>query len=855
MTDTPPSHPPARGRTRGLKRLRSALPRWPGWPSKSAGVPRPRRTGWRRFLPTWRMALAGSVVGAVVSAGAVLAGYLLVEIPQPKAIAAAQNNVYLYADGSQLARVGEVNREIIPLDRVPVPVRQAVLAAEDRDFYDSPEVDLTAMARAAWNMLRGGGTQSGSTITQQYVKNYYLDQEQTITRKVKELFIAVKLGQEASKDEILAGYLNTSYFGRDAYGVQAAAQAYYGKDAEELTTAEGAYLAALLAAPSVYDVYAGSGNRAAAVARWEYVLDGMVSEGWLGQARRDALRFPEPLPPRPADDLSGQRGYLVEAAREYLLSTGVVDERLLAAGGLKITTTFEPVRQQALVKAVEEQLRSSLAPGLREADGYVRAGASSVEADTGRVVAMYGGWGYTEQFVNNATRRDYQAASTFKPFVYAAALEHGARTREGKRVGPDTLYDGDSGREVVGRGGRGTGWSPENEGEKDFGEITVAEAMDDSVNAVFAQLGADVGPARVRDTAVALGIPDDTPGLDAAKGSIALGTATPSTLDLAQAYATLASHGVRHPAVLVEKVTLHGRELPLPEPRAERVISRRAADGTTAVLRGVVDRGTGMEARSAGRPAAGKTGTAEEDRAAWFAGYTPELATVVAVFGQDPATGAQRALYGAAGHERINGGGFPARIWGQYTARALVGLPVKGFQLDAPEARSREGREGEGEGDRDRRRPESSTPASARSEREGTPSPSPSPSSSSPSPSTPGSGPEPGPSGSAPVPSPPSSPPPADTPEATDTPELPFSPPPSFSAPPRTPPSGPAISPETREPETREPETRQPVAPPEPPEADANAPTPPFFPDSPTPGAGGGWAGGAPWREDGRAGA
>jgi membrane peptidoglycan carboxypeptidase len=732
MTDTPPpvlADPPARG----LKHLRSVLPRWPGRSgkpgrpgrsgrsSKSTRAPRPRRTGARRFLPTWRMVLAGSIVGAVVAFGAVLTGYLMVDIPRPKAIAAAQNNVYLYADGSQLARVGEVNREIIPLERVPVPVRQAVLAAEDRDFYDSPEVDLTAMARATWNMLRGGGTQSGSTITQQYVKNYYLDQEQTITRKVKELFIAVKLGQEVSKDEILAGYLNTSYFGRDAYGVQAAAQAYYGKNAEELTTAEGAYLAALLNAPSAYDVAAGNGNRAAAVARWEYVLDGMVSEGWLGQARRDALRFPEPLPPRPADDLSGQRGYLVEAAREYLLDTGVVDERLLADGGLKITTTFEPARQQALMKAVEEQLRDALVPGLREADSYVRAGASSVEADTGRVVAMYGGWDYTEQFVNNATRRDYQAASTFKPFVYAAALEHGLRTKEpkegkegkeakelkelkegkeakegkeGKRVGPDMLYDGDSGREVVGRDGRGTGWAPENQGGEDFGEITVAEAMDESVNAVFAQLGVDVGPARVKETAVALGVPEDTPGLDAARGSIALGTATPSTLDLAQAYATLAAHGVRHPAVLVERVTLHGRELPLPGPRDERVISRRAADGTTAVLRGVVEEGTGMEARSAGRPAAGKTGTAEEDRAAWFAGYTPELATVVAVFGQDPATGAQRALYGAAGQERIGGGGFPARIWGQYTGRALAGRPVTAFELDAPEPAGRGGERG-----------------------------------------------------------------------------------------------------------------------------------------------------------------
>jgi membrane peptidoglycan carboxypeptidase len=665
-----------------------AAPRWPGWPSKSAALPRPRRTGARRLLPSWRMVLAGGLVTASAASAALLAGYFLVDIPAPKAAATAENNVYLYADGSQLARVGEVNRETVPLSQVPGPVRRAVLAAEDRDFFDSASVDAAAMVRAAWNMLRGEGRQSGSTITQQYVKNYYLDQEQTLTRKVKELFISIKLGSEVSKEEILAGYLNTSYFGRNAYGIQAAAQAYYGKDAAALSTAEGAYLAALLNAPSVYDVSAAAGNRGAAVARWEYVLDGMVSEGWLSQSRRDAMRFPEPLPVTPTADLSGQRGYLVEATMDYLLRTGTVDEERLAEGGLKITTTFDPDRQRALAEAVDGRLLSALSPGERAQDAYVRAGATSVEAATGRVVAMYGGRDYTKEYVNNATRRDYQAASTFKPFVYAAALEHRARTRDGARISPETKYDGDSGRPVVDSDGRRVGWSPENEGEKDYGELTVAEAMDKSVNAVFAQLGQDVGARRVKETAVALGVPEDTPGLASAQGSIALGTATPSTLDLAQAYATLAAHGVRHPAVLVEKVTLDGRELSLPRAAPERAVSRRAADGTTAMLRGVVENGTGMAARSAGRPAAGKTGTAEEDRAAWFAGYTPELSTVIAVFGQDPASGAQRALYGAGGLERVSGGGFPARIWGQYTAAALAGEPAAEFEL--PHAREQD---------------------------------------------------------------------------------------------------------------------------------------------------------------------
>ncbi|MGW3295774.1 transglycosylase domain-containing protein [Streptomyces xiamenensis] len=652
--------------------------RWPGWPAKSAGARRPRRRGLRRLLPSWRMLLVGLMGGTVLGLGALVAGYLLVEIPEPKSAAAAQANVYLYADGSQLAAVGEVNRANVSLDQVPEPVRHAVLAAEDRDFYDSSAVDLSAMVRAGWNMLRGGGRQSGSTITQQFVKNYYLDQRQTVTRKVKELFIAVKLGRETSKEEILQGYLNTSYFGRNAYGIQAAAQAYYGKDAARLDVAEGAYLAALLQAPSAYDVVADPGSAGRAVARWEYVLDGMVSQGWLDASERAGLEFPRPGPYEPSDLLSGERGYLVEAVKGHLTGRGIVGEDELAAGGYRITTTIDPVRQEALTRAVGEQLLDGL--GTEPPDAFVRVGATSVEVATGEVVAMYGGRDYTEQFVNNATRRDYQAASTFKPIVYAAALEHAALTVDGERIGPATVYAGDSGREVVNRDGTGSGWSPQNEGGTDFGAVTVAEAMDRSVNAVFAQLGQDVGADRVRETAVALGIPEEVPGLAEARGSISLGTATPSTLDVAQVYAALAGRGTHREAVLVREVSRDGEPVPVPGAAERRAVSQEAADEVTAVLRGVVERGTGTAAQSAGRPAAGKTGTAEEDRAAWFAGFTPELATVVAVFGQDSESGEQQSLYGAAGQERISGGGFPARIWGQYTAAALAGRPVVGFE-------------------------------------------------------------------------------------------------------------------------------------------------------------------------------
>ncbi len=638
-----------------------------------------RRTGLRRLLPTWRMVLGGVLLVVLVLSGGMVAGYLLVDVPAPNAHAVSQSNVYLYSDGSRIAVDGDYNRETVPLGQISLGAQRAMLAAEDRKFYSEPAVNLRAMTRAGWNMLTGGKTQSGSTITQQYVKNYYLTQEQTVTRKVKEFFIAIKIDNEVSKDEILQGYLNTSYFGRNAYGIQSAAQAYYGKDADDLTVGEGAYLAALVNAPSRYDTRAHPENKDRAVARWNYVLDGMVEEGWLKQQKRQGMEFPEPDPPKPSNSLSGQRGYLVNAVNDYLTDNDIITEGRLKTGGFTIRTTIDRKKQEALVDAVEEQLLSQLSED-REVDSYVQPSGASIEPQTGEVVAMYGGRNYVEQYVNLATRRAYQVGSTFKPFVFASALENDATTQGGTPITARTVYDGTSGRPVV-VDGQPTDYAPENEDERSYGQVPVSEAMDKSINAVFAQMGVDVGVENVQDTAIALGLPKDTPNMPA-NASISLGVATASPLNMAEAYATLANHGVHRDHTLVQKVTRGAETLKLPERDGERAVPREAADTTTAVLESVVEGGTGTAAQSSGRPSAGKTGTAEEDKAAWFAGYTPKLATVVNVVGLNPETGAQEKLYGAAGLPRVNGGGPPAQIWGAYTAAALEGEPVQDFELD-----------------------------------------------------------------------------------------------------------------------------------------------------------------------------
>ncbi|WP_354597076.1 transglycosylase domain-containing protein [Streptomyces sp. JL1001] len=652
----------------------------PGEPGRKPGrKARPRRTGWRRAIPTWRMTL-GTLAGLVVLLGAgIFAAYRLVDIPAANAAATAQSNVYLYSDGSVIARDGDVNREKVKLSQVPPTVQHAVLAAEDRDFYsDDRAVDVKAMIRAGWNTVTGKGKQGGSTITQQYVKNYYLGQERTVLRKAKEAIIAVKLNREETKDQIFEGYLNTSYFGRNAYGIQAASQAYYGKNVEELTTAEGAYLASLLNAPSAYDVVAHPDSRPAAQRRWNYVLNGMVKERWLTAAERATTRFPTPGEAKPPNGLSGQRGYIVQAVEDYLNRRGILDPKTLATGGYRITTTLDKAKQDAFVKAVTDNVMSKTSSD-RAADRNVRVGGASIVPETGKVVALYGGIDYTKQYVSNATRRDYQVGSVFKPFVLTSAVVNDSTTQDGRRITPNTVYDGTNKRTVVGVQGS-TDYAPANEDDVDYGDITVRIATDKSVNSVYAQMAQDVGPAKVRETAIALGIPADTPDLTAAP-SIALGTANASVLDMAEAYATLADHGRHGGHVLVEKVTKDGAEIELPERTTEQAVSREAADTTTAVLRSVVEGGTGTAAQTVGRPAVGKTGTAEEDRAAWFAGYTPDLASVVAVMGQNPDTGAQTPLYGALGLARVNGGGVPAETWAAYTEAALRSSPVQEFDL------------------------------------------------------------------------------------------------------------------------------------------------------------------------------
>ncbi|MFE9636477.1 transglycosylase domain-containing protein [Streptomyces sp. NPDC006463] len=647
-----------------------------------------KRSGIRRFF-TWKKIL-GTFLGLMLllMATAVILYFLVNEPTDPNESATLQSNTYRYSDGSIMARTGQMNREILPIDKIPEDVRTAFIAIENKSFYEDRGVDVMGVARGLFNTVRGKGTAGGSTITQQYVKNYYLTQDQSPTRKIRELIISLKVDQRMKKPEILAGYLNTNFYGRNAYGIQAAAQAYYGVDAEKLTLEQGAYLAAVIQAPSQYDLATAGPNGTRLVnIRFNAVLDNMVEMGKLDEAKRKTMTLPPPIKPKPRPGMDGQKGYLVQAANDEMNKQGI-DDAQITAGGWSITLNVDKTKQAALEKAVQDELESKLdrkdTKG-KPQDQSVQAGATSVDPKTGAIVAMYGGQGLEEKSASNALRTDFQPGSTFKPIVLASALENNATTQDGKPITPNTLYDGTSKRPVV---GSKIPFNPQNQDNRNFGDpmITVQGATDFSVNSVYAQMIVDVKPPAVKKTALELGM-KDRPGWPEDKPAMALGTMSANTVEMAGVYATLDNHGKKVTPTIIKKAEHKDREFK-PEPAiGSQAISRKTADTVTKVLTGVVndEGGSGNKVRSSAYEAAGKTGTTESNVAGWFTGYTPELVTVVAMFGEDPTTHNQVTLTGTAGLGRAGGSSFPASIWKAYTLAVLKGEDTDKFDLKEAE--------------------------------------------------------------------------------------------------------------------------------------------------------------------------
>ncbi|WP_141631284.1 transglycosylase domain-containing protein [Mobilicoccus pelagius] len=625
----------------------------------------PRKRGWRRLfsIKAWLLVLS---LGVLAVAAVVAVAYVLVDVPDPNSDARSQTSIVYFADGkTEMARISAVDREAVPLSEVPETMRHAILAAEDRSFYENPGISLTGIGRAVWAMVSGGPTQGGSTITQQYVKNYFLTQDQTFSRKGKELVISLKIEQELTKDEILRDYLNTIYFGRGAYGIQAASRAYFDKPASELDLAESAFLASVVRGPSLYDPANGAKAKKSVAARMDYVLDGMVEEGWLSTARRGRVRFPEVQDPKPRREKSGPNGYLVQMVKDELVAKVGLSPDEVDMGGLRITTTIDQQRQTDAIRAVENNLPTP----------RVRTGLVSLKPGDGAIMALYGGANATTQPYNAATQAQLQGGSTFKVFTLVAALEKGIATT--------SSYDGNSPRyfEAFKGGGNPSG-RVQNYGDASLGWIDLRTATAKSANTVYAQLNVDVGPQRTVDAAVRMGLPQDTLGLDDNPANV-FGTASPHVIDMAKAYATLAAGGVRAEPYIIRKVepaegVADSIDPYTAQPVTEQVLDKDVVADTVDAMRQVVLRGTAQKAQAIGRPAAGKTGTTDENRAVWFDGFTPDVATAVGMYLPD-AQGNAVPMRGAGLGSGVTGGSYPVDVWTSYMRRAVEGTPYTDF--------------------------------------------------------------------------------------------------------------------------------------------------------------------------------
>ncbi|BFU45561.1 transglycosylase domain-containing protein [Krasilnikovia sp. MM14-A1004] len=585
-----------------------------------------------------------------VAAGITVVGYVQ-SVQFPADPVDVQASTLYYRDGKTiLARVGTQNHSDVALSAVPVEVQKAVLAAEDRDFYDHSGYSVRGILRAVVANIRGK-REGASTITQQYVRNAYLTQDVSLDRKAKELALAIKLERKLTKDQILERYLNTIYYGRNAYGIAAAAHAYFGVTTDRLTAAQGAVLAAVIKDPFRYDP---ANDAAAAQQRWAWVVDAAREEGWLS----GDVKYPAVSPTSAA--VAGPSGIVVDRVEQELAAHGVTP-RMLHTQGLSIVTTLDAKAQAAGIAQVAKHMAGQ--------PKDLRVALVAVDPRSGGVLAYYGG--KQRGYFDDASAV-HPAASTFKPIVLAAALEAG--------ISAQSLWDGSSPRLFPGR----LGVPLYNHDGLQCPVCTLEESMVESLNTPFYAVTEKLGADSVRRMAHNLGIPPaygSTPALVDGRGDpkpgrtrpdIAIGRYAVAPADLATVYGTFAGAGVRHDRHFVESVTgPGGRRIWKGQPRSRHALDRAAAADVTSVLAAVVDR----HAMTPDRPAAGKTGTQQwgntsDNQDAWMAGYTPELACAVWIGKADP--GPIRDKRGKA----IEGETLPAQLWTAFTREALRGRPV-----------------------------------------------------------------------------------------------------------------------------------------------------------------------------------
>lgn len=588
----------------------------------------------------------------IAGLGTFLVAYAALTVPQADQVALAQTTTVYYSDGTtEMGRMSQVNRKIIDSSTLPDYVAHAVVASEDRTFYTNSGVDLKGIGRALVNNIRGGARQGASTLTQQYVERYYVGETTGYVGKAKEAILALKINREQSKDQIIGNYLNTIYFGRGAYGIEAASQAYFGHDAKDLTLSEAAMLAGIIPAPSAWDPAV---DEEKARSRWTRVINLMVEDGWISQADANAAEFPKTIDP---DTLSGPTmegptGYLMEQIRTELAQEGGFTADQLATGGYRIISTIDKEKQDQAVEAAEYMYTVR---GWNEDSMHVAL--TSLDPATGEIVAEYGGKDYLKRQQNGATQDIMAAGSTFKPFALVAHAEQGGSIYD--------TYDGSSPKTFS-----GLARPVSNDSGVSWGRQNLVNATKNSINTVFVGLNQEVGPATTKQVAVELGIPEDTNGLDDSLLNV-LGFSAPHNIDLAHAYSTIASGGQRTtPHIVREVQSSDGSKVFQTTVNPKQVFDTKTMSTVLPALQSVTASGGTAEAAAVlKQDTGGKTGTSEEQKTAQFVGFTPSLVTAVSMYQLDE-NGSPVSLTNIGGLGQFHGGDWPVTVWVRYMKAA-----------------------------------------------------------------------------------------------------------------------------------------------------------------------------------------
>jgi penicillin-binding protein 1A len=561
-------------------------------------------------------------------------------------------------NGQQIADLYTENRIWVPISQIPIPVRNAFIATEDEHFYQHHGVDFGGIARAAVADWRHEQFQGASTITQQLARRLFLSDEVSIGRKIQEILLAMEIERYYTKDEILERYLNIIYFGSGAYGIQAAAHTYFGTDVDKLTIGQAAMLAGLPAAPSDYSPFVSYDR---AKERQEHVLARMLAQGYITQDQADDART------RPlgliAERTSGLDSYKYPYFTTYVthLLEAQFGTQATFEGGLQVYTTLDPSMQADAEAAVNWGITQGKAEGIGASQGALVA----IRPSTGEILAMVGGAGgfsITNQF-NRAWQARRQPGSSFKPYVYTAAIDNG--------MTPITTIDDSP---ISYPMGDGTRWAPQDDDHAFLGPITLRYALAQSRNVVAVKLAEQLGVDRIIEYAHRMGVKAPLE----ANLSLALGTSGVSPLDQASGYATLANAGIRiDPSpIRIVRDSYGSPVLDNSYPQQTEVVSAGTAYVVTSMLESVINAGTGYPNAQIGRPAAGKTGTTSDFRDAWFVGFTPDLVAAVWIGNDD--------------YHRMTesyGGDIPARIWAKFMKAALAHTPPHDFAMPAGEVR------------------------------------------------------------------------------------------------------------------------------------------------------------------------